>query len=127
VLGSRSDIDEVTGYNAFELMQDNHRHHAAFMSTVFCLGNYELLTRTIPWVYRAYSSRGYSYDYFPIELRAWVDALRVFADAKFTSEIVAIYNWMLERHEDMILLSQSTLPEPLPVHEKWLDRKTRFF
>lgn len=27
--------------------------------------HFELLARTVPWVYRAYCSHGFSFDYFP--------------------------------------------------------------
>jgi len=51
-------ISELIGGNPFDLMRSNHSNHAAFMTTVFKISSYELLARTIPWVYRAYRARG---------------------------------------------------------------------
>ena len=68
-------ILDLIGGNPIGLMQNNHRNHAAFMITVFKIGSYELLARTVPWVYRAYHARGFSYDYFPVELAAWKHAV----------------------------------------------------
>ncbi len=74
-LTSNPSITKLIGNNPLKIMYDNHSHHAAFMATVFSIGNYELLARTVPWVYRAYSAHNFSYDYFPLELKTWVDAI----------------------------------------------------
>jgi methanogenic corrinoid protein MtbC1 len=116
-LGGRADILELIGRNPLQMMEMNHRHHACFMLTVFRLNAYDLLARTVPWVYRAYHSRGFSYDYFPIELRAWKKALLDSAAGVETRQINAVYDWMISRHETMIALSVSgdTLGFSLPV------------
>jgi hypothetical protein len=74
-LAGRSDVKELIGNNPLQMMEMNHQYHARFMLTVFRLNNYDLLVRTVPWVYRAYHSRGFSYDYFPIELLSWKSAV----------------------------------------------------
>jgi methanogenic corrinoid protein MtbC1 len=107
-LESHPKIRELIGRNPFEVMWDNHRNHAAFMTTVFRLNSFELLARTVPWVYRAYHARGFSYDYFPAELVAWQIAIHQCLDApSHKAEILAVYNWMVKRHVDMIRLSVS--------------------
>ena len=74
-------IIELIGGNPLDLMRNNHSNHATFMTTVFKIGSYELLARTVPWVYRAYRARSFSYDYFPVELAAWKHAVMECLDA----------------------------------------------
>ncbi len=115
-LGGRHDINELIGHNPFQMMDMNHQHHAQFMLTVFRLNAFDLLVRTIPWVYRAYHSRGFSYDYFHIELLAWEKALLDNSAGCDVRSIIAVYDWMICNHEAMIQLSTSgdTLGFSLP-------------
>jgi methanogenic corrinoid protein MtbC1 len=106
-LEANSKIIELLGGNPFGLMRNNHSNHATFMTTVFKIGSYELLARTVPWVYRAYRARGFSYDYFPVELAAWKYAVRECLDDDYSAEIIEIYDWMISHHETMIQLSVS--------------------
>lgn len=115
-LGARSDLYKLIGGNPVQMMELNHLHHAQFMVTVFKLNAFDLLARTIPWVYRAYHSRGFSYDYFPIELCAWRQALLDNSTEHDAVPISAVYDWMISNHENMISLSLSgdTLGFSLP-------------
>ncbi len=124
-LSSRADVMELIGQNALQVMYDNHRHHAAFMATVFGVGGYELLARTVPWVYHAYHSHGFSYEYFPVELQAWKSAVSSCMDEELHQQILAVYDWMIDSHEKMIQLSQSP-GEKLPISEKWFEIKEDF-
>jgi methanogenic corrinoid protein MtbC1 len=103
-LGADPDIDRLIGHNPLDVMHDNHKHHAAFMATVFDTGSYELLARTIPWVYRSYHARRFSHDYFPLALRTWVRAIEIHAPQGL-DHILAVYRWMIDKHETMIALS----------------------
>jgi len=125
-LSANPAIHELIGNNPLQTMYDNHSHHAAFMATVFSIGNYELLARTVPWVYRAYSAHNFSYDYFPLELRIWLDALEKHTTSDMTAEIKSVYAWMIKRHENMIYLSQTETELQLPITEDWLERKNSF-
>lgn len=98
---------ELIGGNPLDLMRNNHSNHSAFMTTVFKIGSYELLARTVPWVYRTYRARGFSYDYFPVELAAWKHAVEDCLDNIYSTEIIDIYDWMIHHHQDMIQLSVS--------------------
>lgn len=99
-------IKDLIGHNSINLMKDNHRNHATFMATVFRLNSFELLARTVPWVYRAYHARGFSYDYFPVELAAWQIAIsECLEKTDQKNEILAVYKWMIKHHDDMINLS----------------------
>ncbi len=127
ILASHPSINKLIGYNPLQMMFDNHSHHASFMATVFIIGNYELLAKTVPWVYRAYSSHNFSYDYFPLELKTWIEAIERHMDPDLTAEIKSVYLWMINRHEDMIYLSQSEEELKLPILEDWFDKKNSFF
>ncbi|MDD3258185.1 MAG: hypothetical protein PHN97_01925, partial [Smithellaceae bacterium] len=71
-------ISNLTGGNPMSMMRDNHSNHLDFMSTVFEFNSFELLVKTVPWVYRSYHSHGFSFDYFPLELEAWKKAVSQF-------------------------------------------------
>lgn len=125
-LREQLEINQLIGYNPLQIMFDNHRHHAAFMATVFTIGDYELLAKTIPWVYRAYHAHNFSYDYFPIELTAWRKALRQHMASNLIAEIDAVYVWMLEQHEQMIHLAQTTADTVPPLNMEMLEIKEPF-
>lgn len=97
----------LIGVNPLDLMRNNHSNHAAFMTTVFKIGSFELLARTVPWVYRAYRARDFSYDYFLVELAAWKHAITKYLDEAHSTEIIKTYDWMIQHHEKMIQLSVS--------------------
>ncbi len=125
-LTATDSINDLIGGNDPQLMYDNHRHHASFMLTVFSIGNYELLARTLPWVYRAYSSHNFSYDYFKLELQIWLSALRRYIDPALSPEILSIYNWMLDNHKRIVEISQDHNEPQFPVDLDWLNRKNDF-
>lgn len=119
-------IHQLIGHNPLQAMYDNHRHHAAFMATVFSTGFYEMLARTVPWVYRTYHAHKFSYDYFPLELSTWIKAIDAILIGQDTEAIKAVYRWLLDSHEEMILLAQQERSPSLAVDEKWLPRKLIF-
>ena len=99
-------ILQLIGRNSFDMMRAKHFNHACFMTTVFRTNSFELLARTMPWAYRTYHAKGFSYDYFLIELVAWQIAIReCFDNTELKSEILVVYKWMLQHHEEMIKLS----------------------
>lgn len=125
-LESRAEIADLIGNNPFDVMRTNHDNHAAFMSTVFGIGNVELLTRTIPWVYRAYAGQGFQFAYFPVELTAWMEAVRTHAGAQQASSILNVYEWMLDRHEAWIALSRESDALHVPLEARWFEHKAAF-
>jgi len=126
LLEKRDDIDILTGNNPRQVMHENHRHHAAFMATVFGVGAYELLARTIVWVYRTYHFHGFQYEYFPVELNGWKKAVAEHLDERHSSQILTIYDWMIENHESMVKLAETGKQEKTPVGENWLQIKNTF-
>jgi MerR family transcriptional regulator, light-induced transcriptional regulator len=120
----------IGGTGSLSVMKDNHRNHAAFMSTVFHLNLVDLLCRTIPWVYRTYAGRGFDPDYFPVALSAWQSAVRNRVAPAKAAPSLAIYDWMKAHHQDWIRLSEndseadpgfSHAPDPSGV-QTWVGR-----
>ncbi len=104
-LADHPGISDLIGHNPLLMMEMNHLHHAQFMLTVFRLQSFELLVRTIPWVYRVYHSRGFVYDYFPIELQSWKKTIIDNLPEGDVQQIIAVYTWMINHHKEMIELS----------------------
>lgn len=121
-----SNIHELIGNNPPKMMHDNHKHHAAFMSTVFSINAYGLLARTLPWVYRTYNNHLFSYDYFPLELRSWVAAAEKYLSAEDLLPIKAVYDWMIAQHETIIQIAETSENLISPISPDWLEKKNAF-
>ncbi len=126
IMDSNSRINELTGFNPRQIMYDNHRHHQEFMHAVFCISDYRLLVRTVPWVYRAYKSLNFSYEYFPIELQAWISSMEQTEFSDTMKPIIEIYRWMISKHDKMVELAEKNVVEELPIHPDWLSIKNHF-
>jgi hypothetical protein len=119
-LMERRDVGDLIGSCPVDMMRDNHRNHARFMLTVFELNLPRLLKRVVPWVYRTYISRGFRPDYFPVELRAWQEAVgEQLSDAE-ARPILGVYQWMLDRHQDMLETAR-TEEGGIAAPGKWTD------
>lgn len=118
-------IADLTGGNPMNMMRDNHSNHLDFMSTVFEFNSFELLVKTVPWVYRSYHSHGFSFDYFLRELEAWKAAVSQFLSPGAAGEINTVYDWMIKHHERMIELS-ALIPERQEPHPELKDERKRF-
>lgn len=127
-LDSRAGVFDLIGQNPLEMMHINHQNHSRFMSNVFKLNNFELLARTVPWVYRAYRGHGFSYDYFPIELNTWKDTIEKELGPDRAASILAVYDWLLKMHERMIAVSEAEKGTTLDVllEAEWLEKARRF-
>jgi methanogenic corrinoid protein MtbC1 len=105
---ARADLAEIIGStDATELMQDNHRNHAMFLTTVLHLNAFRLLASVIPWVYRTYHQHGFSFSYFPIALNAWKQAVEKELPPAAAADIVPVYDWMLTEHQNVTDLVSS--------------------
>ena len=102
-----TDILPLIGFSPVEMMQVNHRHHVQFMATVFRLSAHSLLPKVVVWVYRSYHNHGFSYDYFPRELRAWQRAVSSHLEPAAAEEVNRLYQWLLEHHRDFCELADS--------------------
>lgn len=99
---SRTDIKELIGFNELSMMQEFQFNHARFMVNVLHLNSFELLGRVFIWVYKAYRSHGFSYEYFPIALSAWKDAIKLYIEAKDAAEIIDLYDWLIRKHDTFV-------------------------
>jgi methanogenic corrinoid protein MtbC1 len=125
-MSSRKDLQMLIGGNPVEMMTMNHENHAAFMANVFFLNQFELLAKTVVWVYRTYRAHSFSYDYFPVELRAWMDAVKKLLSAAHQQQILAIYQWMIDVHEDMVLIAEQSSDDADKSISHGDKRKERF-
>jgi len=122
------DIDSLLGENSADLVDNNHLNHASFMLEVLVRNDFELLVRTLPWVYRAYHNQGVDFDYFPLELRAWVAAIEQELTDCETAPIVELYQWMLSQHEHIIELSDQdeSVEDSDPDSGRWFHTRAEF-
>ena len=99
-------ISELLGGCPINVMRRNHKNHARFMHTAFVLESPQMLANALPWVYRTYSTRGFSYDYFPAALSVWEEAVQEHLAPDAAQPIVDIYRSIQSHHEDLIELSR---------------------
>lgn len=104
---------------SFRMLELNHENHHAFMTTVFVFSQYQLLARTLPWVYRSYLGQGLSAAYFPEVLPMWKEALTEQVGAE-AAPILEVYDWMIRSHERLLAAVSSAPPAtPAPMGEPW--------
>lgn len=125
-LTTHTDIMQLTGQKPLSVMYDNHKNHAAFMSNVFKLNDFELMSRVVIWVYHTYHVQGFAYDYFPIAMQAWIDAVEKHLDPAKKEPLLAVYRWIIENHEALIEASLKQEEPPLFVEQKWQELKETF-
>ena len=125
-LTSHINIKRFIGQKPLPVMYDNHKNHAAFMSNVFKLNDYELMSRVIIWVYHTYHVQGFAYDYFPIAMQEWINAVEKHLDPENSEPLVAVYQWISENHELFINASLDQEEPPLFVEQRWQDLKETF-
>lgn len=121
------DKARLLGPNPIDLIENNHLNHVTFMSSIFYLNQFELLAKVIPWVYRAYRTKGVSYDYFPVELGAWIESIRKHITVPGVDAILAIYAWMISNHDRFMHLAEShELVEPSLPEKAFIELKEQF-
>ena len=119
-------INDLIGGNSLKMMYDNHRNHLLFLSNVFKLGFYDLMSQTLPWVYRAYLGHKFSPDYFPVALENWKIVFHLSCSERTSEEVGIIYDWIISKHEDLLEISKDISLQPPPVDNKWLEMKNSF-
>jgi len=123
---SRDDISSLVGKDGIDLMKINHMNHAAFMMIVFLLNRFSLLESTLPWVYRAYHNQGFSYDYFPKEINAWIEAVRIYLHPENAEPVIKVYKWIINRHIINIENSQQEVCREYNIANQWRVTYERF-
>lgn len=107
-LADSPEYRQLIGQNPLQMLEMFQRHFAPFMLTVFRLNSFDLLVRTLPWLYRTYHSRGFSHDFFRHALLTWIKVLRDNAAGVDIREILAVYEWMIDHHFAIVELSGSS-------------------
>ena len=121
------DIDKLVGAKGIDMMKINHQNHAAFISMILLLNRFDSLAQSLPWVYRAYHNHGFSYDYFLVALNAWIEAISKYLEKDYADEIIPVYKWIIEKHDENILKSKEEKHSIYPVDEKWINVFEKFF
>lgn len=112
-LMARPYLTDLIGMTAgVEMMQDNHRNHAMFLTTVLHLSAFRLLASVLPWVYRTYQQHGFSHAYFPVELNAWKQAIQKELEPDTAAAILPVYDWMLEHHDAVLRIADELSVPP---------------
>ena len=111
-MSARDDLTSLIGGNPMEMMAQHHKNFAAFMSTVFLLNPFEVLVKNISWDYRVCRAHGFSYGYFPVQIRAWIAAVEKQLAAEHQSQILGVYRWILEVHETFVLIADTFSDDP---------------
>lgn len=94
VMLKREDILElIGGEKNITMMKDNHNNHLRFVASILQTPDSETLVDTTLWVFRAYMSRGFSTNYWSVQLETWRQLLKENISDKAFSEIISIYNW----------------------------------
>jgi len=109
ILFVRDDLTELIGDNPINKMYNNHKNHANFIYNSLKLNDKKLFINSIIWVYRSYSSHGFSYDYFSVELKAWIKAVEENIEKAKAEEINNLYSWMLDNHH--LFIRESKIKE----------------
>jgi methanogenic corrinoid protein MtbC1 len=105
-LAQRADLRDLIGPNPFSVVQSNHENHAAFLSSVFVLRSSQCLTEVLVWVYRSYLARGFSAEYFVVQIAAWAEAIRVQQGAgDRAAGLLHFYDVLAESHGEMLKLA----------------------
>ncbi len=124
---SRTDINTLIGEDGIDMMKLNHRNHASFISVVLFLKRYSVLVETLPWVYRAYHSNGFSYNYFPVVIAEWVNKVKRYLKPENAEAIVELYRYIMDLHDETIKLSENIKPVIYNIEEQWKEIAELFF
>ena len=116
----------LTGNNPWKMITDNHKNHVMFMQNVFLTGDSELLSNTLPWVYHAYHSRGFSYEYFQAVITGFMKGVNKYLSPCYAGEINRIYQWMLDRHHETIERSNENVIYGNPASEEISELQSIF-
>jgi len=95
IMGGRADLNELIGEGNQSMMEDNHRNHARFISSLIQDFSSQVLVETVLWVFRAYRSHGFRLTYWPAQLDTWVEVLRKELSPRAFAEIYPLYHWMI--------------------------------
>jgi len=111
----RSDLNMLIGEGNVDMMEDNHRNHVRFLTSVFKQYEPEVLVETVLWVFRAYRSHGFKLTYWPAQLDVWVEILKSELSPSAYAEIYPFYDWMIIHNPIFAKVSDELLSSPLEI------------
>ncbi|SHH78322.1 cobalamin B12-binding domain-containing protein [Clostridium grantii] len=106
--------ENLIGDNPLTVMFNNHENHGKFMTNVFLLNDYELLEKSLNWVFSSYIARGFSENYFKEVLSTWIQVINLTLDIFAAREITEVYYWMENFYDEF---------DVNPIEEKKLSIK----
>ena len=125
-LANNDEINDLLGDNSLNLMYENHKNHLRFMKNLFVINDFELLAKTVAWVYKSYHKRGFDYRYFVIEYQIWQEAVKQELSQESAKLINQVYQWLLKNHQDFIKISQQLTRERYAIADEWKDSYQKF-
>lgn len=120
------DLGRLVGRNSYGVVEQDMQHHGHFLSSVMRLQAWDLVERTMPWVYRSHEAHGFTKDYFRVQFEAWEAAVKAVLPPRSASHVTAVYRWMQRRHAAWWTLAQATVDAATQVPEPWTDVQARF-
>ncbi len=125
-MSEKGNLNQLIGDNPISKMKDNHKNHADFMYNSFLLNDSELFLNTIVWVYKTYNKHGFSYDYFPVELKVWISAIKEYINPENQKAIIKVYRWMLNHHQTFVEESKKAEGVKSEISNDYLDLYNQF-
>jgi len=107
----RSDLNLLIGLENTAMMEDNHRNHVRFLSSVFFNFQPQVLVETVLWVFRAYRSHGFNLTYWPAQLSQWVELFKTNLSKETYTEIYPFYQWMIINQPAFVSESDNLIVE----------------
>ena len=111
ILGARHDLDRLIGPGNREMMLGNHRNHAQFVCALLTSYDAAVLAGALEWVARSYLSHGFSADYWPVQLDAWLEVLKEELSESSFAGIEPLYAFMREAMTDIAKTAHSADPK----------------
>ena len=117
IMEARSDLDKLIGSGNLEMMKQNHRNHALFVSSLLMSYDPRVLVETVLWVFRAYLAHGFHHTYWAAQLDTWLDVLPKHLSSQGFEQVAPLYRWLLVHIPQFATLSAiDLLAEKEPDH-----------
>ncbi len=115
-LKQREDLSDFTGQNTHHMVQETMTYHPQMLVAQMRLKSVRTLVENLIWLYRLCINKGFSPNYFTIEMPIWKQAVAQVLDSSSAPAIQSLYQTIIESHRDLLVLSQRP-PEQVQVDE----------
>jgi methanogenic corrinoid protein MtbC1 len=107
----REDLQDLIGnLNNVQLMLDFHRDHISLVIMLISIREEDLCLRNLPWIYHTYHNQGFSYKFFEMDFKLWIDSVEYVTGYNEIKSILHIHERMLLDHERSIIKSEEYKP-----------------